>query len=108
MDFTILADQRIKLKESETKDKYFDFAGELKKKAMEQEGDNYTNCDWCFRHSHQRLINGTGELGVMRMIGDHPNNNTIENGQNTEKRHGNLRRLAVIQTPEKDHQLKLI
>ena len=30
----------------------------------------------------------------------------VENGQNTEKSPGNLRRLAIIQTPMKDHQLR--
>ena len=33
--------------------------------------------------------------------------NIIENGQNTEKIAGDLRRLAVTQTPMKDHQLAL-
>ena len=31
VDFTVLADHRIKLKQSEKKDKYFDLARELKK-----------------------------------------------------------------------------
>ena len=26
---------------------------------MEHEGDNYTNCDWCFCYSHQRIIKET-------------------------------------------------
>ena len=39
VDFAVLADHRIQLKESEKKDKYLDLARELKK----QEGDNYTN-----------------------------------------------------------------
>ena len=47
VDYAVPADPRIKLKESETKDKYLDFARELRK-TMEHEGDNYTNCDWCF------------------------------------------------------------
>ena len=46
MDFAVPADHRIKLKENEKKDKYLDFARELKKN-MEHEGDNYTNCNWC-------------------------------------------------------------
>ena len=41
------ADHRIKLKECEKKDKYLNLARKLKK-TMEYEGDNYTNCDWCF------------------------------------------------------------
>ena len=42
------------------------------------------------------------------MSGDHPNFYIIENGQNTEKSPGDLRRLAVSQTQVKDHQLKLM
>ena len=55
MDFAVPADHRIKLEESEKKNKYLDLARELKK--------------------------------------------IVENGQNTEKRPGDLRRLAVTQTP---------
>ena len=50
VDFAVLADHRIKLKECE-KDKYLNLARELKK-TMEHEGDNYTNCDWCFQYSN--------------------------------------------------------
>ena len=53
VDFAVLADHRIKLKESEKKDKYLNFARELKK-TMEHEGDNYTNRDWCFWYSQQK------------------------------------------------------
>ena len=42
------------------------------------------------------------------MSGDHPNYRIIGNGQNTEKSPGDLRRLAVTQTPVKDHQQKLM
>ena len=51
VDFAVPADHRIKLKECEKKDKYLDLARELKK-TMEHEGDNYTNCDWCFWYSN--------------------------------------------------------
>ena len=47
VEFAVPADHRIKLKECEKKDKYLDLARELKK-TKEHEGDNYTNCDWCF------------------------------------------------------------
>ena len=47
VDFAVPADHRIKLKECEKRDKYLDLTRELKK-TMEHEGDNYTNCDWCF------------------------------------------------------------
>ena len=71
-------------------------------------GDNYTNRDWCFWYSHQRIIKGTGGLRGRRTRGDYPNYSIIENGQNTEKSPGVLRRLAVTQTQLKDLQLKLM
>ena len=49
----------------------------------------------CAFGSHQRIIKGTGGLGNKRMSGDHPNYYIIENGENTERSPGNLRRLAV-------------
>ena len=72
------ADQRIKLNESEKKDKYLDLARKLKK-TMKHESDNYTNCDWCFSYTHQRIIKGTGRLGNKRTSGNHPNYYIIEN-----------------------------
>ena len=87
VDFAVLADHRIKLKKSEKKDKYLKLDRELNE-MMEHEGDNYTNHDWCFRHSHQRIIKGTGGLGGRRMSGDRPNYNIVENGQNAEKSPG--------------------
>ena len=50
------------------------------------------------------LLKGLEDLEVGEPSGDHPNNSIIENGQNTEKSPGDLRRLAVTQTPVKDHQ----
>ena len=58
--------------------------------------------------SHQRVIKGTGGIGGWWRIGDHTNYYVIENGQNSEKSPANLRKLAVIQTPVKDHQLTLM
>ena len=52
VDFALSADHRTKLKECEKKDKYFDLARELKKKTVENSGDNYTNCNWCFWYSN--------------------------------------------------------
>ena len=107
VDFAVPIDHRIKLKESEKKDKYLDLAWELKK-TKEHKGDNYINRDWCFWYRHQRIIKGTGGLGGSRTSGDHPNYSIIEDGQNIEKSREDLRRLAVTQTPVKDHQLKLM
>ncbi len=62
---------------------------------MEHEVDNYTNHDWCFWYSYQRIIKGTGGLENKRMSGDHPNNSITENGQNTEKSVEDLRNLGL-------------
>ena len=75
---------------------------------MEHEGDNYTNCDWCFRYSNKGIIKGTGRLGCWQTSGDHLNYSIIENGRNTEKSPGDLRKLAITQTPVKEYQLMLM
>ena len=49
------------------------------------------------------IIKGPGGIGSGRMSGDYPNESIIENGQNTEKCPGDLRRFAVTQTPVKNH-----
>ena len=51
VDFAILADHRIKLKECEKKDKYLELARGLKK-TVEYAGDNYTNSNWCVWNSN--------------------------------------------------------
>ena len=50
----------------------------------------------------------TGEIGNKRTSGDYPNYSIIENGQNTEKRPEDLRKLAITHTPVKNYQLMLI
>ena len=47
LDVAVPADHRMKLKETEKKDKYLNLARELKK-TMKHEGDDFTNNDWCF------------------------------------------------------------
>ncbi len=74
-------------------------------KTIEHKGDDYTIRDW---YSNEWIIKRTGELGGWRTSGDHPNYSIVENGQNTEKSPGDLRRLVVTQTPVKDHQLMLM
>ena len=94
------ADLRIKLKECEKKDKYLDLARELKKKLWNMKVTIVPLVigDW---HNNQRIIKGPGGLGSCWTSGDYPNDSIIENGQNTEKCPGDLRRLAVTQTPVK-------
>ena len=45
---------------------------------------------------------GSGGLGNKRTCEDHPNYYITENGHNTEKSPGDLRRLALTQIPVKD------
>ena len=54
------------------------------------------------------MIIGTGGPESWWTSGDHPNYNIIEKGQNKEKSPGQFRRLAVTQTPVKDHQRTLM
>ena len=75
---------------------------------MEHESDGDTNCDWYAPDSHQRICTGTGGLGNKRTTGDHPKYSIVVIGQNTKKSPGDLRRLAVTQTPVENHQLTLM
>ncbi len=93
VDFAVPADHRIKLKEREKKDKYLDHARELKKL-------------WNMQVTIIPIV--IGGLGSWRMDGDHPNDRIIENGQNTKKSPGDLRRFVVTQTPVKNHRLTLM
>ena len=70
--------------------------------------NNNNNRDWCSWYSHQRIGTMTGGLGNKRTWGDHPNYYIIENGLNTEKSPGDLKRLSVTKTQAKDHQLTLM
>ena len=97
MDFAIPADHRVKLKESEKRDKYVDLARELKK-TMEHESDGDTYSNWYARYSHQTIGTGTRGLKIKRTSGDHSNDSIVDVGQNTENNPGDLRRLAVTQT----------
>ena len=54
------------------------------------------------------IIKGSGGLGSWRTGRDYPNDSIAEDGQNTETSPGDLRRLAVTQTPVKNHQLILM
>ena len=56
----------------------------------------------------KKIIKRTGRLGNKRTSRDHSNCYIIQNSQNTEKNPRDLRRLAVTQTPVKDHQLTLM
>ena len=64
-DFTVPADHRGKLKESEKDDKYLDLIRELKK-TVEHERDGDRNCNWCAWFTLQRIDNGNEGYGDKR------------------------------------------
>ena len=61
--------------------------------------DSDTNWNWCSWYSHQRIVTRSGKIENKRTSGEYTNYSTLEIGQNTEKSSGELRRLAVTQTP---------
>ena len=101
VDFAVPADHRIHLKESEKKDKYLDLPRELK---------NLGNMKvtivpiviGALGTVTKGLSKGREDLEVG---GDYPNDSIADDGQNTETSPGDLRRLAVTQTPVKNHQV---
>ena len=106
VDFAVPADQGIKLKECEKKNKYLDLAWESKN-MWNMKVSIIPIVIGAFG-SAQRINKGTGGLRNKRTNGDHLNYYIIENSQNTVKSPGDLRGLAVTQTPVKDHQLTLM
>ena len=99
-----MANHWVKLKESEKRDKYLDLARELKKLRNIKLipiviGTLGTINKW--------LAQGLEDLEITGRTETNPNHYITENGQNTEKSLGDLRRLAITQTSVKDHQLTL-
>ena len=64
VDFAVLADHRMKLKECQKRDKYLYLARELKKKTMEHEGADYTDYDLFFFTLTSGLLKGLDDLEV--------------------------------------------
>ena len=60
---------------------------------MEHEGDSDINCDWCAQNSPQGFAKRTWKLKDKRR------SSIIKISQNTWKSPGDLRRIAVRQTP---------
>ena len=100
-DFSVPVDHRVILKECEKRDNYLDLARELKKQ-------------WNMKVTLILIVIGvlgTGErtkgLGNNRTGGDCLNYSIVVISQKTEKTPGDLKRLAITQTPVKNHQLTL-
>ena len=72
VDSAVPADPRIKRKECKKRDKYLNLGRELKK-TVEHESNDYTNCNWCSWHSHQRISTKIRGLGNNGTGGDSPN-----------------------------------
>ena len=106
MDFVASADHKVKLKEIEKKDNYLDLA--RNRKAVEHKSDGDTRCNEWYWYSHQRINTVTGVFGNKRTSGDHQNYCIIEISKNTEENPVYLRRLAITQTPVKNHRLTLV
>ena len=100
------ADHRVKIKDSEKRDKYLKFARE--QKIWNMEVTVIPIVVGALGTSSKGLVKRTGKLGNKRTRGDHPDYSIIKIGQNTMKNPEGLKRLAVTQTPVKNHQLTLV
>ena len=107
MDFAVIADHRVKLKELKKRNKYLDLVRELKKKTMEHENDHDTNSNRCARYSYQKIGRGIGGIGNKRTSGDH-SNYIIKIGQNTEKSPGDTTGRQSINDAMENSQMSKI
>ena len=107
MDFPVPADYWVKLKESEKKDRYLDVVMELKK-LWNMKVTVIPIVTGALGTITRRLVQETGGLRNKRTCGDHLNYCIIKIGQNTEKCPGDLRRIAVTQTPVKNYWPTLV
>ena len=107
VDFAVPADNRVKLKRSEKRDKYLDLARELKK-LWNMKVTMIPIVIDALVNRHQRISIRTGGLANNRTSGDRPNYCIIEIGQNTEKSTDDLQRHAVTQSPVRNHQRTLV
>ena len=75
---------------------------------MEYESDGNTNYIRCSWNGPPRLGKEAKRVGNRKMNRDHPSYSMTKIGQNTEKSPGNVRGLAITQTPLKDHHQTLV
>ena len=91
------------IKESEKWDYYLNVFRELRK--LEHEGGGNTSYNKLTWNSPQRQEKGTGRVVNKRRNRDYPEYSIIEISQNTKKGPEDLGRIAVTQTPLKNHLL---
>ena len=70
---------------------------------MEYEGDRDINCKWCARKNSKRFVKVTERLRNQRRGEDHPNYRN-EIVLNNVKSLEDLREVALLKNPAKDHQ----
>ena len=75
---------------------------------MEHESDDDAISKWHAQHGHQIIETETEGRGNKRTSGDHQNYRIVEISQNIVKSPGDLRRLAVSQTPLRNYRLTLV
>ena len=107
MNFGVLADHWVKLKESEKKNKYLDLARELKK-LWNMKVTIITIVIGALGTVIKGLIQEQDDLEIREWDGDYPNYCIIEISQNTVESPEDLRRLVVTQTPVKGYNLMLM
>ena len=74
---------------------------------MEHKSDVDINCNWPARYSYQRVGTVILELGNLGTSENHPNYSINKIDKNTENSPGDLRKLAVTQTPVENHLVTL-
>ena len=101
MEFFVPVNDKEKIKENEKRDKYLNFENSPSPKKQL----------WSIRITvitiPKILDKGTEKVENRKTGGNHLNYRIVEIGHNTKKSPGDLRRLAVTQTPLKDYQLTL-
>ena len=104
MNFAVLIENRVKIKESVKWEKYHDHARKLKT-TMKHESNGDTNCSWCTLNNLQKIDKRLEDPEIKGLVESvqHYYDRLI-----TEKSLNDLRRLAVSQTLVRNHQLKLV
>ena len=107
VDFAVPADHRVRLKENEKKDKYLELPKELKK-LWNMKVTFIPIVIGALVTVTEGLLKELEDLEIRGRVETIQNYYSIQNGQNTEKSPGDLRRLAITQTSVKDHQRQLM
>ena len=107
VDFAVPADHRVKLKQNEKKDKYIDLASELTKLWNRKVTIIPTLID-ALDTVTKGLIKGRDDMEIKEREEIIQSTALLRSARILRKFLGDLRRLVVIQTPVKDHQLTLM